>query len=171
MVASSVQAHPGATPVAVLALPPAEHAVDFETQPARVEFDGLLAAVREVYVTGSDDGGSRQSTSERARLAVVEAVDVLIAVWHRSAARGRGYRRDRGRPPATTAAWWSWCRSPGPGLRREGHMLGPPALWIAVGAWLYISTTATASAVRVRRHSGAGCPAVERCHRVAAMSR
>jgi hypothetical protein len=92
-----------ATLVAVLPLDADDYRRDF-TPASAVEFDELLAAAREVIVTGPGSSGSRESAYERAGRAVVDACDVLLALWDGEASRGRGgtaeivaYARSNGR--------------------------------------------------------------------------
>ncbi len=90
MVASCVLDDHSGSLVAVLPLQPSDYVDDFEDTSSTAEFERLLGAAREVTVTGPDESGSRPSAYERAGLAVVAAVDLLIAVWDGAPARGRG---------------------------------------------------------------------------------
>ena len=89
IVVDRVLARGAATLVAVLPLEPDDYRNDFDAASA-ADFDRLLALAREVRVTGPDDRGSRESAYERAGLAVVDACDVLLALWDGGASRGRG---------------------------------------------------------------------------------
>jgi hypothetical protein len=82
------------TLVVVLPLDPNDYRNDFATIASRRQFDGLLAGATRVEVTGPDAGGSRESAYERAGLAIVEACDVLLALWDGEEARGRGGTAD-----------------------------------------------------------------------------
>lgn len=75
--------------VAVLPLPPADYRTDFDDE-SSLEFDRMLRAATDVVVTGSDATGSRAAAYLRAGRAVVEAVDVMIALWDGTPARGEG---------------------------------------------------------------------------------
>ncbi len=83
-------AHPSAQLHVVLPLEPDDYARDFATQESVASFRKLLQRAASVRVTGPDIGGTRESAYERAGVAVVEAVDTLIAVWDGKPARGRG---------------------------------------------------------------------------------
>jgi hypothetical protein len=50
----------------------------------------LLAVATRVIVTGSDASGERVAAYERAGMAMLDAVDMLIAVWDGKPSRGRG---------------------------------------------------------------------------------
>lgn len=81
---------PGARLVAVLPLAADDYRSDFAAPESRAEFDRLLDAAAETRITGPDSAGTRESAYLRAGLAVVDATDVLIAVWDGAPARGRG---------------------------------------------------------------------------------
>lgn len=80
--------------VVVLPLDPADYRQDFGTESSRRRFDDLLESALRVEVTGADAGGSRESAYERAGLAIVEACEVLLALWDGEPARGRGGTAD-----------------------------------------------------------------------------
>jgi hypothetical protein len=76
--------------VVVLPLDVDDYRTDFDSAESSAEFDRLCALAADVTVTGPDASGSRESAYERAGLAIVDAVDVLVAVWDGEPARGRG---------------------------------------------------------------------------------
>jgi len=79
----------GAEIVAVLPLEPDDYRADFATPESQAEFDRLLARAREVRLAGVG-AASREAAYEAAGLAVVGAVDVLLALWDGAESRGRG---------------------------------------------------------------------------------
>lgn len=81
---------PAARLVAILPLVPDEYRDDFVTAESAAEFDHLLAIADDTRVTGPDESGSRTSAYARAGRAIVDAVDVLVAVWDGEPARGEG---------------------------------------------------------------------------------
>jgi hypothetical protein len=90
----------------LLPLPADDYEDDFETESSHRAFHDLLAAADRVTVIppDPDDDGTREAAYERAGLAVVDACDVLVALWDGGASRGRGgtaeivqAARDRGR--------------------------------------------------------------------------
>ena len=81
---------PAARLVVVLPLQSDDYRTDFVDPASAAEFDRLLAAADDTNVTGPDASGTRQSAYARAGLAVVDAVDVLVAVWDGEPARGPG---------------------------------------------------------------------------------
>lgn len=79
----------GAALVAVLPLEADEYRKDFATPDSLAEFDRLLDLAREVRIV--DPGGAtREAAYEAAGLAVLDAADVLVALWDGEAPRGRG---------------------------------------------------------------------------------
>ena len=83
----------------ILPLAADDYEADFASERSRRAFHDLLAAAKSVSVvappahqSGSDDarGDDRVAAYERAGLAVVEACDVLVALWDGAVARGRG---------------------------------------------------------------------------------
>lgn len=79
----------GARLVAVLPLEPADYRTDFATAGARAEFDELLDLADEVHLVEAADG-TREAAYEAAGLAVLDAVDVVVALWDGEVSRGRG---------------------------------------------------------------------------------
>lgn len=90
LVARRVLERPDSDLVAVLPLPADDYARDFETTESRAEFHDLLGRARRTEVVGADDTGTRESAYERAGHAVVDASDVLFALWDGEPSRGRG---------------------------------------------------------------------------------
>jgi len=80
---------PAARLVVVLPLDPDDYRADFATPESQAEFDRLLARAREVRLAGVG-AASREAAYEAAGLAVVGAVDVLLALWDGAESRGRG---------------------------------------------------------------------------------
>ena len=83
----------GATLIAVLPLPPDEYRLDFETAESQAEFDHLLGLAQTIRVVEPVES-SRDAAYETAGLAVLDAVDVLVAIWDGEQARGRGGTAD-----------------------------------------------------------------------------
>ncbi|WP_395659926.1 hypothetical protein [Nocardioides sp.] len=76
---------------AVLPLPADDYATDFVDAGSRAEFADLLAAADLATVVPPDPADpSREAAYARAGTAVLEACDVLLALWDGAAARGRG---------------------------------------------------------------------------------
>lgn len=96
VVAATVLERRGARLVAVLPLPAGDYRADFRDERSRDEFDALVARADRVIVAGPAGPvdpaapGVREAAYERAGLAIVAAVDVLVAVWDGATARGRG---------------------------------------------------------------------------------
>lgn len=88
VVASALMAR-GAALVAVLPLDPIEYASDFTVPGSTSEFERLLAAASHVLVVGAH-ADSREAAYEAAGLAVVDACNVLVALWDGDPARGLG---------------------------------------------------------------------------------
>lgn len=80
----------GGTLVAVLPLCADDYRADFADAVSGDEFESLLARSTAVIVTGGDGSGDRTVAYERAGHRVVDAVEVLIAVWDGEPSRGRG---------------------------------------------------------------------------------
>lgn len=102
LVADRVLARPPAALHAVLALPADDFRTDFPDTAAA--FDGYLARAVEIDVVRAS-GTDREESYEAAGRAVVDASDVVIAVWDGQPAGGRGgtaeivdYARERGVP-------------------------------------------------------------------------
>lgn len=79
----------GAVLVALLPLPVTDYRTDFADEASLAEFDRLLATARDVRVARPVDP-TRDAAYEAAGLALIEAVDVLVALWDGAAPRGRG---------------------------------------------------------------------------------
>lgn len=94
LVARRVLRRAGGSLVAVLPLEPDDYEDDFETAGSRAEFRDLLAVAGRTDVVGPDETGSRESAYERAGHAVVDATEVLIALWDGEGSRGQGGTAD-----------------------------------------------------------------------------
>jgi hypothetical protein len=81
---------PTARLVAVLPLQSDDYRADFVAPGSAAEFDRLLSGADDTSVTGPDASGTRESAYARAGLAVVDGVDVLVAVWDGEPVRGTG---------------------------------------------------------------------------------
>jgi hypothetical protein len=81
---------PRARLVAVLPLHSDDYRTDFADPTSAAEFDELLAGADDTNVTGPDASGARESAYVRAGLAVVDAVDVLVAMWDGEPGHGAG---------------------------------------------------------------------------------
>lgn len=79
----------GASLVVVLPLEPADYRLDFSTAQSQAEFDRLLALADSVHVAEPGEAG-REAAYEAAGLAVLDAVQVLVALWDGEPGRGRG---------------------------------------------------------------------------------
>lgn len=76
---------------AVLPLPAEDYATDFADAGSRAEFAALLAVADPTTVVPADPADpSREAAYARAGTAVLEACDVLLALWDGAPARGRG---------------------------------------------------------------------------------
>jgi hypothetical protein len=73
---------------ALLPLPPDEYATDFATEESRAHFRELLEAAAAVSVVPEQE--SRENAYRAAGEAVVQRIDVLLAVWDGECARGVG---------------------------------------------------------------------------------
>ena len=78
---------PAARLVVVLPLAPHDYRADFDADSA-AEFDELLATADEVHTVAPQR--TREAAYAAAGMAVVDAVDVLVAVWDGAPARGHG---------------------------------------------------------------------------------
>lgn len=74
---------------AVLPLAADDYAADFASVESRAEFERLLGRAKSITVVGSRDG-LRETAYESAGRAMVQASDVVIALWDGTPARGRG---------------------------------------------------------------------------------
>jgi hypothetical protein len=72
-----------------LPFPPAEYEKDFHTETSKAEFRRLLAAATSVLQFGGDRAMEGKSY-EQAGLALLDASDILIAVWDAKPSAGRG---------------------------------------------------------------------------------
>lgn len=79
----------GAALIAVLPLAPHEYRLDFAAPDSQAEFDRFLGLAQTIRVVESIEP-SREAAYEAAGLALLDAVDVLVAVWDGEAQRGRG---------------------------------------------------------------------------------
>ncbi len=90
LVAELVLERPGSVLDVVLPLPLDDYATDFDTVAARRRFDDLLLRASSVTVIEQVPGESRESAYARAGFAIVDACDVLVALWDGRPARGEG---------------------------------------------------------------------------------
>jgi hypothetical protein len=90
LVAELVLTHPGARLEAVLPLPAAVYMADFDSADSRQRFADLVDEASSVTVVQQVPGEAREEAYERAGRAVVDASDVLVALWDGRPARGRG---------------------------------------------------------------------------------
>lgn len=81
---------PTAAVVAVLPLPVDDYATDFTDPNSREAFLRLVDAADRVDVVPPPADASREAAYEAAGFAVVDACDVVIALWDGQPARGRG---------------------------------------------------------------------------------
>jgi hypothetical protein len=79
---------PGATLVAVLPLARDDYMTDFVSPSSRAEFLELLEVAARVEEAGP--AASREESYERAGRAIVDASDVMLAMWDGKPSRGRG---------------------------------------------------------------------------------
>jgi hypothetical protein len=90
IVAGRVLARGGSLEV-ILPLAVDDYVTDFDGAGSRSEFARLLAAATRVTVVPPDDRDpSREAAYARAGTAMLEASDVLLALWDGEVARGRG---------------------------------------------------------------------------------
>jgi hypothetical protein len=104
LVAQRVLARDDSRLVAVLPLAPDDYRRDFLTPSSLEEFDRLLGEAQAVEVPLRDAAGSREAAYERAGRVMVDASDVLVALWDGEPSGGRGgtaeiidYARSKGR--------------------------------------------------------------------------
>ena len=91
LVAEQVLARSGGRLVALLPLPVDDYARDFTDDRSLRTFNELLASADEVTVAPHDPTDpSREAAYEHAGLALLDHVDVLLALWDGEASRGRG---------------------------------------------------------------------------------
>lgn len=88
LVAERVLKRPGGRLIALLPLEPSEYVADFADPASRAAFHRLLDAAAAVEIT--ELAASREAAYEAAGRAVVDASDVLIALWDGGASQGRG---------------------------------------------------------------------------------
>lgn len=74
----------------ILPLPRADYERDFATAQSRDEFATLIARAESVEVVGQHAGDTREAAYQRAGHAVVDAVDVVVALWDGEQSRGQG---------------------------------------------------------------------------------
>ena len=91
IVAERILARPDGALEVFLPLPGDDYAIDFDGAASRQMFNDLLVAADRVTVIPHDPAdASREAAYARAGTAVVEASDVLLALWDGLGARGRG---------------------------------------------------------------------------------
>lgn len=73
----------------ILPLDAADYATDFESDASRAGFEDLLGRAESVDIAQAADC-TREAAYESAGRAVVDASDVVIALWDGAASRGRG---------------------------------------------------------------------------------
>lgn len=79
----------GAALVAVLPLPVADYRTDFDDPVSIAEFDRMVGAAQQVRLARPADA-TREAAYEAAGHAVLDHVDVLVALWDGEPSRGRG---------------------------------------------------------------------------------
>lgn len=94
LVAELVLARPGARLEAVLPLPVEVYIGDFVSADSRRRFTELVDEASSVTVVQQVPGEARDTAYERAGRAIVDASDVLVALWDGEPARGRGGTAD-----------------------------------------------------------------------------
>ncbi|MEJ7833347.1 MAG: hypothetical protein WKF79_10550 [Nocardioides sp.] len=106
IVAARVLARAGGRLEVILPLAVDDYIMDFADDSSRREFHDLLASAEHCQVAPADPAdSSREAAYARAGTAVLDACDVLLALWDGGPARGRGgtaevvaVARKRGRP-------------------------------------------------------------------------
>lgn len=88
LVAEAVLREPGAALEALLPMPPDQVEEDFPNPDSRAEFRDLLH--RAETIESIPSAGSRRANFESAGVAMLDRVDVLIALWDGEPARGQG---------------------------------------------------------------------------------
>jgi len=88
IVVSKTLARPRGRLTAVLLLPRADYATDFERDESKQEFTGLLERASEVVELAA--AGTREEAYEAAGHYVLDHCDVLVAVWDGREAQGQG---------------------------------------------------------------------------------
>lgn len=88
LVAESVLREPRSELEALLPMPPDQCELDFPEPELRAEFRALLHRAREIDVIPS--AGSRRANFKSAGLAMLDRIDVLLALWDGEPARGQG---------------------------------------------------------------------------------
>jgi hypothetical protein len=111
LVAAEVLDRPGALLDVVLPMDPDEYEADFNEAASREEFRRLLHRARAITVV--PPGESRTANFERAGHAMLDRIDVLLALWDGKPARGRGGTAE---------------------IVRRAHDLGLPVVWISTVA-------------------------------------
>lgn len=111
MVARRVLARPGARLEAILPMPAADYATDFDRMHSLPEFECLLGEAS--WVTTMPPSPTRQDAYLEAGWAVVDRADVTLAIWNGHPAAGKGgtgdivsYLREQHRP-------WLWLPADG----------------------------------------------------------
>ena len=90
LVVDLVLARPDALLDVVLPLPADMYIADFVTPSSRQRFTDLLGRAASVMVVEQVPGEARELAYARAGRAIVDAVDVLVALWDGEPARGPG---------------------------------------------------------------------------------
>jgi hypothetical protein len=89
LVVERVLARPDSSLVAILPLATDDYVADFAAG-SSADFLSWLEWADRIDVTGPDGTGSRESAYEAAGRAVVDACDVLLALWDGEGSRGQG---------------------------------------------------------------------------------
>jgi len=79
----------GGTMRVILPLDADDYRADFATAGSRTEFEGLLDRAESVEISAAADA-TREGAYEAAGHAMVDASDVVIALWDGTSSRGRG---------------------------------------------------------------------------------
>ncbi len=82
----------GGSATVVLPMAVTDYESDFESDESRAQFSELLSAATATWIVdehGPTDDSQRQYAYERAGRAVVDASDVVVAIWDGTPAKGR----------------------------------------------------------------------------------
>jgi hypothetical protein len=90
LVAELCLARSGSELHVVLPLRRDDYLRDFSAAESRHEFDALMARAESVEVVEQRAGDTREDAYQRAGRAVVDAVDVVVALWDGASSRGQG---------------------------------------------------------------------------------
>jgi hypothetical protein len=88
LVAETALREPNSSLEALLPMPPDQCELDFPEPELRVAFRNLLHRARDIDVIPS--AGSRRANFESAGLAMLDRINVLLALWDGEPARGQG---------------------------------------------------------------------------------